>query len=364
MRARVWPAFGFIILLFASTVWTQTGTFTYQGKLTDGTNAANGTYEMQFSVHTAASGGTQIGSTITNNAVSVVNGVFTVNLNFSPAEPFSNGADRFLEIAVRKASDPPGFTTLSPRQQITSSPYSIRTLSASTSDSLSSACVGCVDDAKISSVAGAKVTGFVANAIDAVSVTSVVPISKGGTGSATKNFVDLTTDQLITGVKTFTGLDWGTSRPSGLFGQPVTTVLSTGSLSPGATFAVIPGMSTTINVPSVCASGSTSCVVYISADGSVQTTSGLTSGVSRVDIALQIDGSLTPGGAYKRVIAQNTDGSTQSIENWAFGYTVALTPGNHTIQVVASLQSGSAATVGGNSSSVLQGRLTVINLRQ
>jgi hypothetical protein len=180
----------------------QTGTFTYQGKLTDGTNAANGTYEMQFSVHTAASGGTQIGSTITNNAVSVVNGVFTVNLNFSPAEPFSNGADRFLEIAVRKASDPPGFTTLSPRQQITSSPYSIRTLSASTSDSLSSACVGCVDDAKISGVAGSKVAGPVAQAAN---VTSVVPIVNGGTGSATKNFVDLTTNQTIAGNKTFTG---------------------------------------------------------------------------------------------------------------------------------------------------------------
>ncbi len=36
-------------------------------------------------------------------------------------------------------------------------------------------------------------------------VTGILPIANGGTGSATKNFVDLTTNQSITGNKTFTG---------------------------------------------------------------------------------------------------------------------------------------------------------------
>jgi Repeat of unknown function (DUF5907) len=36
-------------------------------------------------------------------------------------------------------------------------------------------------------------------------VTGILPIANGGTGSSTKNFVDLTTDQTIAGVKTFSG---------------------------------------------------------------------------------------------------------------------------------------------------------------
>lgn len=36
-------------------------------------------------------------------------------------------------------------------------------------------------------------------------VTGILPIANGGTGSATQNFVDLTTDQTVAGAKTFTG---------------------------------------------------------------------------------------------------------------------------------------------------------------
>jgi uncharacterized protein YjbI with pentapeptide repeats len=36
-------------------------------------------------------------------------------------------------------------------------------------------------------------------------VTGILPVANGGTGSATQNFVDLTTDQTIAGVKTFSG---------------------------------------------------------------------------------------------------------------------------------------------------------------
>lgn len=140
-----------VVGLFLSTVAAQTSSFTYQGKLTDGAVPATGIYEMQFSLWDAVNGGTQHGSTITNSTVGVSNGIFTVDLDFALG-PFSTGADRWLEIAVRKSADPPGFTTLSPRQPITSAPYSIRTRSASASDSLSGACVSCVTDAHVSDV--------------------------------------------------------------------------------------------------------------------------------------------------------------------------------------------------------------------
>ena len=69
------------------------------------------------------------------------------------------GANRFLEISVRPNGG--SFATLSPRQQISSTPYAIRTLSATTADALSTACARCVQDSHINSVAGNKVGGLI-----------------------------------------------------------------------------------------------------------------------------------------------------------------------------------------------------------
>jgi hypothetical protein len=184
------------VFLCSISVFAQTSAFTYQGRLTDGATAANGTYEMQFKLYDAASAGAQIGSTATNNSVAVANGIFTVNLDFG-SSPFT-GANRWLEIGVRKATDPPGFTTLTPRQQLTSSPYSIRTLSAVSADSLSNACVGCVDNAKINTVDGGKVTGTVASATTATN--NVLKSGDTMTGALTlpANGLTVGTNQIFT----------------------------------------------------------------------------------------------------------------------------------------------------------------------
>lgn len=118
-----------LILNFAA--FAQTTTFTYQGKLTDTGNPPTGTYQMEFSMYDALAGGTQFGATIPNNSVTVAQGIFSVRLDFG-SEGFT-GADRFLQIAVRRNAGE-SFVTLNPRQQITSSPYSIRTLSAARAD--------------------------------------------------------------------------------------------------------------------------------------------------------------------------------------------------------------------------------------
>ncbi|HEY0460104.1 MAG TPA: hypothetical protein VGC97_13285 [Pyrinomonadaceae bacterium] len=117
-------------LIFAGTARAQTNAFNYQGKLTDA-GAPQATYQMQFKLFDAASGGSQIGSTIDNPSVAVSGGVFSVKLDFG-ANVFT-GADRFLEISVRRSAAD-SYVTLSPRQQIASSPYSIRTLSAQQAD--------------------------------------------------------------------------------------------------------------------------------------------------------------------------------------------------------------------------------------
>src|SRR6266487_3576921 len=89
-----------LIFICASSVRAQqTTAFTYQGKLTDGGNPANGNYDLQFALFDSAAGGTQIGSTLTRSSVAVSGGVFTVQLDFGvSAFP---GANRFLEIGVR-----------------------------------------------------------------------------------------------------------------------------------------------------------------------------------------------------------------------------------------------------------------------
>jgi hypothetical protein len=130
-----------LLLLAAGTALGQTTSFTYQGRLTDGGTPANGSYDMQFKLYAAAAGsGLPIGSTITNSAVAVTGGVFTVQLDFGgSAFP---GADRFLEISTRQhSSDPdtPAYTTLSPRQQLTSTPYAVRSGNATLADAATDA---------------------------------------------------------------------------------------------------------------------------------------------------------------------------------------------------------------------------------
>src|SRR5215204_5957096 len=104
-----------------STLFAQGTAFTYQGGLNEGASPANGSYDLTLSLWTAASGPAQVGGTLTNSAVGVSNGLFTVSLDFGANFP---GANRWLEIAVR-TNFAGAFTTLGPRQRITPTPYAI-----------------------------------------------------------------------------------------------------------------------------------------------------------------------------------------------------------------------------------------------
>jgi hypothetical protein len=121
----------FALLVFCVPVFSQATAFKYQGSLTDGGAAANGTYQMQFRLFDAASGGTQVGPVLSNVPATAANGVFTVTLDFG-SSPLT-GAARWLEISVRRNSNE-AYVTLSPREQITASPYAVRTISAQTAD--------------------------------------------------------------------------------------------------------------------------------------------------------------------------------------------------------------------------------------
>lgn len=118
----------FSIAIFANYARAQSTAFTYQGSLKNGGVAANGNYDFEFVLFDALSGGTQLGSPIAQNSVAVSNGIFSVTLDFGGQFP---GANRFLEIHVRQTGGGT-FTVLTPRQPITSAPYSVKSLSADT----------------------------------------------------------------------------------------------------------------------------------------------------------------------------------------------------------------------------------------
>jgi hypothetical protein len=135
MKKANWVVVAILVMSAATVIMGQTSTFTYQGRFTDSGTPANGTYDMQFKLFDGSSN--QVGSTITNGAVTVANGVFAVQLDFGAAA-FS-GADRFIEIGVRAAGSGEAYTVLSPRQQLTSAVYAIRAGSTTSADTANSA---------------------------------------------------------------------------------------------------------------------------------------------------------------------------------------------------------------------------------
>src|SRR2546425_6116865 len=102
-----------ILTLGGATQLLAQGTaFTYQGRLNDGGAPANGSYDLTFALFDSGGGGAQHGNTVTNTAIGVSNGLFTVALDFGNQFP---GAARWLEIGVR-TNGGGTFGTLAPRQ--------------------------------------------------------------------------------------------------------------------------------------------------------------------------------------------------------------------------------------------------------
>jgi hypothetical protein len=100
----------------------QETTFTYQGRLTENGAAFTGNAEFQPTLWNVASGG---GAPVAVHSpaaviVGVTNGLFVLPLDFGTNFP---GAARWLQLEVRTTIGP--FFTLTPRQQLTATPYAI-----------------------------------------------------------------------------------------------------------------------------------------------------------------------------------------------------------------------------------------------
>jgi len=108
---------------------TPVGTaFTYQGRLSGSSGSVTGSCSFKFRLFDAASGGAQIGSTLTYDGLGgnpspivVTTGLFTAALDFGPG--VFTGDARWLDLDVKCGADP-GYTNLG-RQKITPAPYSL-----------------------------------------------------------------------------------------------------------------------------------------------------------------------------------------------------------------------------------------------
>ena len=121
------------MILFSSVVYGQGNAFSFQGKLNDGTNPANGRYDLEFKLFDAVAGGTQIGPTVARPNTILINGVFSVVLDFG-AQAFQNPNSIYIEIAVKPFGSPNAFTILGPRQQLTVVPFASRAQNSTNAD--------------------------------------------------------------------------------------------------------------------------------------------------------------------------------------------------------------------------------------
>jgi hypothetical protein len=105
-------------------------TVTYQGRLLDDSSVADGLYDLRFSAYNEEGDSNPL--TVTGaQDVDVIDGYFTVQLGLDGVEFNGDGA-HWLEVAVREANstDPGDYVTLSPRQQLTPTPYAVYAESA------------------------------------------------------------------------------------------------------------------------------------------------------------------------------------------------------------------------------------------
>jgi len=121
-----------LVLLTLLAKWVpasaQGTAFTYQGRLNVGGTPATGLYDLQFTLLDAASNGSQVGSSVTNLAVGVTNGLFTTSVDFGSV---FNGEPLWLQIGVEPNGASGNFTLLGALQPLTSVPFAVLSTSSS-----------------------------------------------------------------------------------------------------------------------------------------------------------------------------------------------------------------------------------------
>jgi len=127
MRTHRFAALTLAALVGSLTPTASAGTpvgnaFSFSAYLRVSGVSRNGPADFQFRLFDAATGGTQVGPTLQASNVILVEGFFSVSLDFGSGT--FDGDQRYLQVSVRDTNVGP-FTTLAPRQHLAAVPYAL-----------------------------------------------------------------------------------------------------------------------------------------------------------------------------------------------------------------------------------------------
>ncbi|MHC4655772.1 MAG: hypothetical protein ACYS91_12265 [Planctomycetota bacterium] len=132
MSAMLVLALGLMVSLTQVGKAVPMGTaWTYQGRLMDANGPADGLYDLQFGLFAdPILNSSQVGSPVEVNDIDIIDGYFTVELDFGNVA--FKGDARWLEIGVKPWDSEERYTLLSPRQEVTPTPYALYAQNANT----------------------------------------------------------------------------------------------------------------------------------------------------------------------------------------------------------------------------------------
>ncbi|MCG8461327.1 MAG: hypothetical protein MI919_34000, partial [Holophagales bacterium] len=129
-----------VVLVLSASVLVMPGTasaaptaFTYQGEVLVAGEVFSGPLDMEFALFNAPVAGGQVGSTVAVSNVSVVEGLFEVELDFGTVW---DGTAVWLEVRIKDAGSAEPFLVLDPRQPTTSAPGAVFSLEATGADTV------------------------------------------------------------------------------------------------------------------------------------------------------------------------------------------------------------------------------------
>ena len=123
-RSMITAAFLLAMAAGSASFGQVSTSFTFQGSVKAAGTPLTGTADMRFSLWTAETGGSQVGSTLESLETTVTEGQVKVELDFG-AMPFTANQDRWMQIEVRSPAGEGAYEVLTPRQKMTATPFAL-----------------------------------------------------------------------------------------------------------------------------------------------------------------------------------------------------------------------------------------------
>jgi hypothetical protein len=287
-----------------STAFAQQNAFTYQGQILENGSPANGDYSMTFTLFNSTNtNAAAIAGPLTNDAISVANGLFTTLINFPPDALATESVWLQIGVATNGATN---FITLAPRHALTPAPYALFSQSSSnvTGPVSVSQLTGTVSNSQLTEASITLVPGPGLSGGGAVSLGASTTLSNTGVLSITGN-ADIT----VTTVEGATTLG-DTATPAG---TPDTIVKRNSSGDFTAETITLTGnlrFPSTDSSPDIVYSGS---ALLFYGDGS-----------GNLFIGENAGNSATPGTNNTAIGVQDLQSNAGGFDNTAIGYNALL----------------------------------------